>query len=99
VRGATAFTEQDSGTAEAPIVYRAEEGHTVRLNGGQLLPASAWKPVTDPAILARLPQESRDKVLVADLQALASPLRQARSPGLRPASRQATPSCSSTAAP
>src|SRR5262249_13624971 len=32
-----ALTEEDSGTAERPIVYRAREGEEVRLVGGKVL--------------------------------------------------------------
>ncbi|MBI2303005.1 MAG: NPCBM/NEW2 domain-containing protein [Armatimonadetes bacterium] len=70
VRSTTAFAEQDSGTAAAPIVYRAAAGGEVRLNGGQVIPPGAWQPVTEPAVLARLPEESRARVRVADLRAL-----------------------------
>ncbi len=60
---------RDSGTRGAPIVYRAVKGEDVRLAGGSTLPGSAFKPVTDKAVLARLPEEARGKVLVCDLKA------------------------------
>jgi tetratricopeptide (TPR) repeat protein len=56
---------QDSGTAESPIVYRAYPAESARLYGGVRLTGLA--PVTDPAILARLPEAARGKVLQVDL--------------------------------
>ena len=58
----------DSGTEAAPIVYRAAEGEEVRLSGGRQV--SDWQPVTDAAVLARLDETARGKVLQADLRAL-----------------------------
>lgn len=46
--------ERDSGTATAPVIYRSLPGGRARLVGGRVLPADAAKPVTDPAILARI---------------------------------------------
>jgi hypothetical protein len=65
--GAVEFQAQDSGSATAPITYLAERGATVRLTGGREV--SDWRPVTDPAVLARLEPEARRQVLVADLRA------------------------------
>ncbi len=58
----------DSGTSKAPIVWRACKGETVRLLGGRKLPA--FEPVTDPAILARLPEAAHGHVVQVDLKAL-----------------------------
>ena len=58
----------DSGTPEAPIVYRAAEKQTVRLLGGRAI--SGLAPVADPAVLARLDEKARGKVLSVDLKAL-----------------------------
>jgi tetratricopeptide (TPR) repeat protein len=57
----------DSGTEEAPIVYRAESSGSVTFTGGS--PVTGFQPVTDAAILGRLPEEARGKVLCADLRA------------------------------
>jgi len=62
---AVSFGEADSGTAEAPVIYRAEPGVAVRFTGGKEV--SQWQPVTDEAVRARLQPEARDSVLVADL--------------------------------
>ncbi len=61
------FGAQDSGTPGAPIIYQADPGSVVRLTGGKDI--TGWKPVADPAVLARLPEESRGRVQVADLRA------------------------------
>ncbi|MBN1422517.1 MAG: right-handed parallel beta-helix repeat-containing protein [Planctomycetes bacterium] len=76
IRGGTYVRErtftlkpEDAGTAEAPIVYRACEGQRVRITGGRSIDASRWKPVEDPAILARIDEGARGKVLAVDLRA------------------------------
>ncbi|MBN2232421.1 MAG: hypothetical protein JW781_06335, partial [Deltaproteobacteria bacterium] len=61
------LTARDSGTAESPITYRAAEGQMVRLLGGRSLDGLA--PVTDPAVLSRLDEKARGKVLSVDLRA------------------------------
>jgi len=58
----------DSGTEQAPVVYRAREGEEVRLVGGRVV--TGFEPVTDPAILRRLDESARGKVLQADLKRL-----------------------------
>jgi hypothetical protein len=62
-----AFTAEDSGTAEAPVVYRAAEGEQVRLSGGVRI--AGWRPVEDAETLKRLPPEACGHVLQADLRA------------------------------
>lgn len=63
-----ALTAEDSGTAEAPIVYRGAPGAEVRLVGGSVV--EGWGPVTDPAVRERLDPAVRDEVRQADLKAL-----------------------------
>ena len=58
----------DSGTARAPVTWRARKGQAVRLMGGRKL--SGFAPVTDPAILSRLSPNARTNVVQADLRAL-----------------------------
>lgn len=67
---------EDSGAKDAPIVYRgtafqAVDGHgrdaPATFNAGARI--SGFQPVRDEKILARLPEESRGKVLQADLKA------------------------------
>jgi hypothetical protein len=67
VRDTFKLGPEDSGTAEAPVAYRAVEGGAPRFNGGARI--GNFQPVRDAAVLARLPQESRGKVLQADLKA------------------------------
>ena len=62
------LTAADSGSAEAPIVYRAASGAEVRLVGGRQV--TNFVPVTDAAVLQRLDESARGKVLQADLKAL-----------------------------
>ena len=64
---AVEFTQQDSGTAAAPITYLGEGGASVRLTGGREV--SGWRAVADAAVLDRLPAEARGQVVVADLRA------------------------------
>jgi len=62
------FTEQDSGAENAPIVYRAYDGESVKVGGGREV--TGWKQVTDPAVLDRLHPSARDQVWQADLRAV-----------------------------
>ena len=59
------LTESDSGTATAPIVYRACPGEKPRFTGGVRL--RGFAPVKRQDILRRLPKESRDKVLCLNM--------------------------------
>jgi hypothetical protein len=61
------LTDRDSGSPQAPIVYRARPGEMVRLVGGRVV--SHWKPVADPAVLDRLDPAARGHVWQADLRA------------------------------
>jgi tetratricopeptide (TPR) repeat protein len=58
---------EDSGTEKAPVTYRAYESESVRLSGGVKL--TGFKAVDEPAVLARLPEEARGKVVQVDLRA------------------------------
>ncbi len=61
------LTAEDSGSEGAPTVYRAAEPGGAVFYGGTRL--SGFTPVTDPAILARLPEAARGKVMQCDLRA------------------------------
>ncbi len=61
------LTAEDSGTPDAPIVYRATPRETVRLTGGVRL--RHFAPVRDAAVLDRLPEEARGKVVQVNLRA------------------------------
>lgn len=58
----------DSGSEDAPVVYRSAPGEEARFVGGKFV--TAFTPVADRAILQRLAPEARDAVLQADLRAL-----------------------------
>ena len=62
------LTAADSGTSNAPIIWRAAKGESARLLGGRKL--SGFAPVTDAVILARLPEAARAHVVQVDLKAL-----------------------------
>lgn len=62
---------RDSGRADAPVVYAAAPGDTVRLVGGKIIPASAFHPITDRAFLDRVIERAARRHLVqVDLKAL-----------------------------
>lgn len=61
------FGDGDGGTPEGAVVYRAAGDH-VRLLAGTVV--AAFSPVTDEAVLERLPEAARDHVVQADLAAL-----------------------------
>jgi hypothetical protein len=61
------LTAEDGGTATSPVTWRAYQNKPVRLLGGKTI--RAFQPVTDPAILARLPAGARTNVLQCDLRA------------------------------
>lgn len=62
---------RDSGTATAPVVYRAWGDDEVRIVGGTQLPVSAASAVTDPDILKQLGGADASKhVVVFDLSLL-----------------------------
>jgi hypothetical protein len=69
-RSSFLLTGEDSGTAAAPIVYRSHPGERVALAGGAELPRDAFSLVSDPQVLARLPESARGQVWVADLRRL-----------------------------
>jgi hypothetical protein len=56
----------DSGSQSSPIVYRADQPGTAVFYGGKRL--SGFAPVTDAAVLERLPAEARGKVFQCDLR-------------------------------
>ena len=59
---------QDSGTENAPVVYRARRGEEVRISGGKIL--THFTRPSDASILERLSPAARDHILQADLKAL-----------------------------
>lgn len=65
------LTAADSGTAEAPVVWRTAGAGRARLTAGVRVPPERFRKVDDPAVLARLPEDVRGKVYVADISSLA----------------------------
>lgn len=65
---AVTLSAEDSGTPDAPIVYRARPGEKVLISGGRIV--TGWRPVTDPAVLKRLDPAARGHVVQADLKSL-----------------------------
>lgn len=62
---------QDGGaSADAPVTWKAAHPGTARITGGRRVPVAGCRIVTDPAILARLPEDARGKVYEADVAAL-----------------------------
>lgn len=61
------LTAQDSGSPDAPVVYRATEPGQAVFYGGTRI--GGFQPVKDAAILRRLPEQARGKVLQCDLRA------------------------------
>jgi len=68
VTGPLALSQQDSGAPGSPVVYQAVQPGKAIFYGGTRL--TGFEPVTDPAILERLPEEGRGHVLRCDLKAL-----------------------------
>jgi hypothetical protein len=64
------LAEQDSGTEQTPVVYRACASEQPRLIGGRAIAPSDCRPVSDPEALKRLDPEARPKVVEVDLGAL-----------------------------
>lgn len=62
------FDSGDSGTEDAPITYKAAEGENVVFKGSKELDMKAFKEVTDPAILKRIPESAREYVGVLNLR-------------------------------
>lgn len=62
------LTAEDSGTKDAPIEWRAYENERVRILGGVVL--TGFQPVTDTAVLTRLDETVRNKVMLCDLHKL-----------------------------
>ena len=64
------LTRDDAGLAGATVTYAAYKHEAVRISGGITIPASAFRTLSDESALRRLPPESRQHVLQADLRAL-----------------------------
>ena len=67
--GSIALTAEDSGEPGKPVVYSAYPGETVSFMGGYDLDPVDFGPVTDPAVLGRLPDAAESQILMYDLAA------------------------------
>ncbi|BET68182.1 hypothetical protein ASA1KI_31000 [Opitutales bacterium ASA1] len=78
------LTAEDSGAPERPIRWVAAAPRAATLSGGRMVADLA--PVQDEALLSRLVQEARARVLLADLRAqgipTSTPVAQRGNPGL-----------------
>lgn len=61
------LTSEDSGTAEAPIVYQAAAGQRPILRGGKVV--ADFVPLMDSPAARRIPEAARAQVVQADLRA------------------------------
>jgi hypothetical protein len=59
------LTDEDSGTPDAPVVYRAADGETPVFTGSRVL--TSWTKANDAEVLERLDASVRDKIYVTDL--------------------------------
>jgi hypothetical protein len=62
------LNQEDSGTADSPVVYRNYQSERVSLTGGVRLKASDFQRVQYPKILQRLPEQGRNQVLTVNLK-------------------------------
>jgi len=62
------LNEQDSGTEEAPIIYRAYGKEKVELIGGSSIALSSFENVTNDTALKRIPSQARSKVKCVNLE-------------------------------
>lgn len=65
-----AFGSEDSGAADAPIVYRAVDCEDVWLSGGVSVPPGSFVKTTDPAMLSLLPKEAHGHVVQLSLESV-----------------------------
>ncbi len=62
------FTKEDSGTAEAPVVYQAYGNEEVSFIGGAEIDLADFKKVTDTNTLKRIRPEAKDNIYYVDLK-------------------------------
>lgn len=63
-----ALTSEDSGTADAPVIYQAKPGQMPVFRGGVKI--AGWKPIADAKVRDKLDAAVRGRVLAADLKPL-----------------------------
>ncbi|MBN1805591.1 MAG: right-handed parallel beta-helix repeat-containing protein [Sedimentisphaerales bacterium] len=62
------LNDKDSGAEGSPIVYRAYKTEQVRLMGGKRI--DGFKTISETAVLKRIDEQYRDKILQVDLRGL-----------------------------
>ncbi len=62
------FTQDDSGTEESPIVYKAYDGEKVAFKGSVTLDITKAKPVTDELVAKRIHSKAEGKLIQIDLK-------------------------------
>ena len=68
MRQTLSLTAEDSGTAEAPVVYQAQPGTAPVFSGGVRI--ATWKPISDARLREKLDPSIRGRVVEADLKTL-----------------------------
>lgn len=63
------LTNEDSGSKNAPVIYRAMDEQQVRITPARRFKLSDFQKVTDQETLARIPESLRGKILEFDLKA------------------------------
>ncbi len=63
--GSYELTREDSGTVDAPVVYRSAAGERAIVSGGRRI--GRFTPVKDPSVLRRLDRRVRGKILQSNL--------------------------------
>lgn len=61
------FTAEDSGTEANPVIYRSMDGEEVVFKASKSFSGSSMARVTDEAVLERLYEKVRNKIVVYDL--------------------------------
>lgn len=64
------FGPEDSGTAEAPIVYQNAPGAAVEIMGGRVVDVSEWSEVKDPTMRKRLDPAAVERVRAVSIDKL-----------------------------
>lgn len=62
------FTEEDSGTENSPVVYKAYDNEEVIFSGGIGISGNEFSRVTDESILSRLPDEAENNIYCVNLK-------------------------------
>ena len=60
------FSDEDSGTPSAPVIWQSYNNEKVRFLGGKVI--KGFQPVRDESVLARLGKDAGKMIVVADLR-------------------------------